>query len=171
MSTPPRRLRTILLLVAALVLTAAASAYAMTGLRPAAGDQPVVRTGLAAARNPLGAPNRTLGLSRVTVAPGAQIALHRHPGVQIATIARGTLSYWVVRGNVKVRRGDPDAPGGARLVRTIMAGQKGEILAGDWIAEAPGTIHRAANEGRAEIEILIASLFENGAPPSTPVRR
>lgn len=169
MTTFPRRLRTVLLLVAALALTAAASAYATTALR-AAGDQPVVRTALAESADPAGAKGRTLGLSRVTVEPGAQLALHRHPGTQIATIARGTLSYWVVRGSVEVRRGDPDAADGARLVRTIKAGQKGRVRTGDWIVERPGTIHRAANEGSVEIEILIASLFENGAPPSIAVR-
>ncbi|ADB51104.1 cupin domain-containing protein [Conexibacter woesei] len=169
MSTTPRRVRAVLLLVAALVLSAAAGAYATTVLRAAA-DAPVVRTALAEARDPAGAPGRTLGLSRVTVDPGAQLALHRHPGVQIATIARGTLSYWVVRGSVTVRRGDPDAPGGARVVRTIGAGEKGKVRTGDWIVENPGTIHRAANEGRVEIEILISSLFKDGEPPAIPVR-
>ncbi|HST38559.1 MAG TPA: hypothetical protein VLK58_03580, partial [Conexibacter sp.] len=87
------RLRTALLLVIALSFTAAASAYATTAL--IADNQPVVRTVLAEDPDPPGAPGRTLGLSRVTVAPGAELALHRHPGTQIANIARGTLTYWV----------------------------------------------------------------------------
>jgi hypothetical protein len=92
------RLRAILLLVTALVLTAAASAHATTALRarPAV-NAPVVRTVLAEDVDPTGAAGRTLGLSRVTVAPGAALALHRHPGTQIASIERGTLTYWVVR--------------------------------------------------------------------------
>lgn len=167
MSTSPRRVRAVLLIVVALLLGAAAGAYATTALRAAA--EPVVRTALAEAHDPAGAPGRTLGLSRVTVDPGAQLALHRHPGVQIATIARGTLSYWVLRGSVTVRRGDPDSAAGARVVRTIAAGQKGKVRTGDWIVEQPGTIHRAANEGSVQIEILISSLFKDGEPPAIPV--
>jgi quercetin dioxygenase-like cupin family protein len=158
------RLRAILLLVTALVLTAAASAHATTALRarPAV-NAPVVRTVLAEDVDPTGAAGRTLGLSRVTVAPGAALALHRHPGTQIASIERGTLTYWVVRGSVTVKRG-------ATVVRTIGAGQRGQVATGDWIVERPGTIHRAANRGRTTIVILIASLFTDGAPPSIPVK-
>jgi quercetin dioxygenase-like cupin family protein len=158
------RLRTILLLVAALVLTAAASAYATTTLRArTAARAPVVRTVLAEDPDPAGAAGRTLGLSRVTIAPGAELALHRHPGTQIASIERGTLTYWVVRGSVTVKRGD-------RVVRTIGAGQRGQVPTGDWIVERPGTVHHAANRGRTGIVILIASLFTDGAPPSIPVK-
>lgn len=170
MTASPRRLRTVLLFVAALALTAVASAVATTALRAASADPaPVVRTALAESRNPAGAKGETLGLSRVTVAPGAELALHRHPGTQIATIARGTLTYWVVRGAVEVRRGNPETPGGAKLVRTIRSGQRGQVRTGDWIVEKPGTIHHAANRGKVEIEILVATLFRNGAPPSIAV--
>jgi quercetin dioxygenase-like cupin family protein len=158
------RLRTMLLLAAALVLTAAASAYATTALHaPAAHDEPVVRTVLAEDPDPAGAAGRTLGLSRVTVAPGAELALHRHPGTQIATVQQGTLTYWVVRGSVTVKRGE-------KTVRTIGAGQRGVVRSGDWIVERPGTIHHAANQGRTGIVILIASLFTDGAPPSIAVK-
>lgn len=171
MTLPSRRVRTTLLLIAALALTALASAVATTALRAAPADPaPVVRTVLAEDRDPRGAKGQTLALSRVTVAPGAELALHRHPGTQIAQIARGTLTYWVVRGAVEVRRGDPDSATGAKLVRTIRAGQRGQIRTGDWIVEKPGTIHHAANRGKVEIEILIATLFKNGAPPSIAVR-
>lgn len=162
------RLRTVVLLVAALVLAAAASAYATTALQPhahataAAPAPPVARTVLAEDPDPAGARGLTLGLSRVTVAPGAQLALHRHPGTQIASIERGALTYWVVRGSVTVKHGD-------RVVRTIGADQHGLVRTGDSIVERPGTIHRAANRGRVTIVILIASLFTDGAPPSIPV--
>ncbi|MDO8187608.1 cupin domain-containing protein [Conexibacter sp. JD483] len=154
------RLRLALLLVLAATFGAAASALALS-VKPTA--EPVVRTVLAEDVDPPGAPGRTLGLSRVTVEPGAQLALHRHPGVQIANIARGTLTYWVVSGSVTVHRGD-------RALRTIRAGQRGEVRTGEWIVERPGTIHHAANRGKVEIEILIATLFKDGAPPSIPVR-
>lgn len=171
MPTVPRRLHALALLVAALALTAAASAYATTALHAGAADRaPVVRTVLAEDADPAGARGYTLGLSRVTVDPGAELALHRHPGTQIATIERGTLTYWVLRGAVQVRRGDPDSPAGASLVRTIGAGERGVVRTGDWIVERPGTIHHAANRGRTEISILISTLFRDGAPPSIAVR-
>jgi quercetin dioxygenase-like cupin family protein len=173
MTTIPRRLRTALLVALAMALAAAASAYATTAIRPAARASvaaPVVRTVLAEGRDPSGAPGLTLGLSRVTVAPGAELALHRHPGTQSSYVARGTLSYWVVRGAVEVRRGAANDPAGATRVRRIGPGQHGRIAAGDWIVERPGTIHRAANRGRTPIVILIASLFRNGAPPSIAVQ-
>lgn len=159
------RLRTVVLLIVALLLTAAASAYATTTLTGhASATAAVVRTVLVESPDPTGAPGRTLGLSRVTVAPGAKLALHRHPGTQIASISRGALTYWVVRGKATVKRGD-------RVVRTITAGQHFTIPTGDSLIEPNGTIHRAANQGSVPIVILIASLFTDGAPPSTPVTK
>ncbi|HST40720.1 MAG TPA: hypothetical protein VLK58_14490, partial [Conexibacter sp.] len=80
-----------------------------------------------------------------------------------ANIARCTLTYWVVRGAVTVHRGD-------RVLRTIRSGQRGQVRTGEWIVENPGTIHHAANRGEVQIEILIATLFKDGAPPSIPVK-
>jgi quercetin dioxygenase-like cupin family protein len=172
-SSRPRRVRTVLLVALALALTAAGGALAATAIRPAARtalDQPVVRTVLAEGVDPAGAGGQTLGLSRVTIGPGAQLATHRHPGTQASYVARGTLTYWVVRGpGVEVRRGSSADPGGSTLVRRIDPGEHGRIAAGQWIVERPGTIHHAANRGDVGIVILIASLFRDGAPPSIAV--
>jgi len=161
------RRRSILAAFCALVAVAALSAYA--GAQMAGGPEPVVREALAQDVNPAGAQGRTLGLSRVDVQPGAQLALHRHPGVQIARIDQGVLTYTVVTGAVNVRRGNPEVK--ATKVRTIRAGQTAPIRAGQWIVEKPGTIHRAANRGKKTIVIYISSLFRNGAPPAIPVVR
>lgn len=161
------RRRSILVALCALAAVAALSAYA--GAQMAGGPEPVVREALAQDVNPAGAKGRTLGLSRVDVQPGAQLALHRHPGVQIARIDQGVLTYTVVTGAVNVWRGNPEDK--ATKVRTIRAGQTAPIRAGQWIVEKPGTIHRAANRGRKTIVIYISSLFRNGAPPAIPVVR
>jgi quercetin dioxygenase-like cupin family protein len=157
------------LALAVLVLggVAGAAAYAALVAEPAA-PVPVVRTALAEAPDPSGAKDRTLGLSRVTVAPGAVLALHRHPGTQAAYVARGTLTYSVVRGAVRVRQGAPGS-GQVDLVRRIGAGQTGRIRAGEWIVERPGTIHHAANRGSRRIVIYLATLFRSGRPPAIPV--
>lgn len=162
-----KRRHSILVALCALLAVAALSAYA--GAQMAGDPQPVVREALAQDVNPAGGKGRTLGLSRVDVQPGAKLALHRHPGVQIARIDEGVLTYTVVTGAVNVWRGNPEVK--ATKVRTIAAGQTAPIRAGQWIIEKPGTIHRAANRGKATIVIYISSLFRNGAPPAIPVER
>ena len=160
-----RRRHSIVAALCALLAVAALSAYA--GAQTAGGPQPVVREALAQDVNPAGGKGRTLGLSRVDVQPGAKLALHRHPGVQIARIDEGVLTYAVVTGAVSVWRGNPEVK--ATKVRTIGAGETAPIRAGQWIVEKPGTIHRAANRGKRTIVIYISSLFRNGAPPAIPV--
>ncbi len=75
----------------------------------------------------------------------------------------------MIEGHVTIRRGDPDAPGGARVVRRVKAGQKVRITTGEWLVEEPDAIHRAANEGRVPVEIEITSLVKTGQPLSLPV--
>lgn len=144
-----------------MLFAAAASAYAVTASTGSSAREPIQRVVLGQAAKTVGAKGRTLGLSRVTIAPGAALDFHHHPGTQVSQVTRGTLTYWVRTGGVTVRRGD-------RVVRTIRAGQHGKIPAGDWIVEQPGTIHRGANRGRTQVVILIASLYRTGAPPSIP---
>jgi quercetin dioxygenase-like cupin family protein len=154
-------LRTASIALAVLAAAALGGAATVLAITPV-GPPPVVRTALAEAPNPAGAPGKTLGLSRVTVAPGGALPLHRHPGTQTAYIARGELTYTVVTGQVIVRRGNPETD--ARVVRTITSGQTAVIRAGSWIVERPGTIHRAANRGGQQIVIWLATLFRTGAP-------
>jgi quercetin dioxygenase-like cupin family protein len=163
-----RRLRIALLALAVLALSAGVGVGVGAAIAPV-DPEPVVRTALAEAADPAGAPGKTLGLSRVTVEPGAELALHRHPGTQTAYVARGALTYTVVTGSVAVRRGNPES--GARIVRTIRGGETAVIRAGTWIVERPGTIHRARNAGDARIVIWLATLFRTGAPPAIPVER
>jgi hypothetical protein len=124
------------------------------------------RESLAATDKPEGAKGKTLGLSRVTVPPGAELALHHHEGTQIAHIAKGTLSYTVVEGSVEVRKGAADED--PKLVRKIKAGETGRIKAGQWIVEQRSDRHMAANRGEQKIVIYLATLLDRGAPPATP---
>lgn len=151
-----------LALVASFALGAVMPALGKTELAPT-----VVRSALAQTDKVQGAPGRTLVLSRVTVDPGATLALHRHRGTQIARVEAGTLTYSVRSGSVPVRSGEADQK--PRLVRTIAAGQTGQIRAGQWIVEQPWVIHHARNAGKVPVEIVLATLLEKGAPPSTSV--
>lgn len=154
-----------------LVLLALAGAFAAGAFLPAFGNSAegvtVVRNALAQATTVQGAPNRTMVLSKVKVPSGAVLSLHRHRGTQIARVQSGTLTYTVRSGSVTVRTGEADQ--NPQVVRTIKAGQRGEINAGEWIVEQPSVIHEATNLGGKTVVLYVATLLETGAPPSTPV--
>lgn len=157
----PRSTRVVAAVVAAFALGVCATAIY------AAVPAPVVREPLASVDNPVGGKGRTLGLTRVTVPAGAQLALHHHSGTQIAYVAQGVLTYTVKSGSVPVMHGPAD--GTATLMRHIKAGQRGSISAGQWIVEQPTTIHRAGNNGSKPVVIYLATYFPIGSPPSVPV--
>ena len=107
-------------LVAIAIPAVAAGGYAVAAGQP-------TRSDLASAKNPVGGKGRTLGLTRVTIPAGAQLAAHTHPGTEIARIEHGTLTYTVERnGSVPVYRGDA---GSARKLRTLRPGQTARLRA------------------------------------------
>jgi len=148
-----------------LLVAVAAGAYAV-GASSQTSPQ-ATRTALAQAVDPVGAKGRTLGLSRVTIPPHVQLALHHHAGTQIAYVQKGTLTYFVKTGTVKVFRGAADQH--PRVVRRVTAGKTGKVFAGEWVIEQPHVIHFGANDGHHTVVILLATLFANGSPPSIPV--
>ena len=153
-------------LIIVLLVAVAAGAYAVGASSQTTGGQ-ASRAALAQAVNPVGAKGRTLGLSRVTIPPHVQLGLHHHAGTQIAYIQRGTLTYTVRTGAVKVYRGAADQH--PRVVRTVTAGHSGKVFTGEWVIEQPQVIHFGANNGSTPVVILLATLFTNGSPPSIPV--
>jgi quercetin dioxygenase-like cupin family protein len=152
-------------LLATALLVPVAGAYAAGVAHDQAGQ--ATRVVLAQAVNPTGAHGRTLALSRVTIPARTQLALHRHPGTQVAYIQRGTLTYTVKSGVVNVYRGAADQS--PRVVRRVRAGHTGVVHTGEWVVERPTTVHFGANTGDKPLVILLATLFENGKPPSIPV--
>jgi quercetin dioxygenase-like cupin family protein len=126
-----------------------------------------IRNALAQTSQVQGAPGRTMVLSRVVVEPGAKLATHHHLGTQIARVQAGVLTYTVRRGSAVVRSGESDQS--PILVRKIAAGQTAAIRPGEWIVEQPSDVHEAANRGTAPVVLYLATLLQQGAPPSTPV--
>ena len=154
------------LLIGVIVLAGTATvAYAAGAARRAPAQ--ATRTVLAQAVDPPGGRGRTLGLSRVRIPPHTRLALHRHPGVQLAYVQKGTLSYTVERGVVKVYRGNADQD--PVVVRRISDGQSGRVHPGEWVIERPRVVHFGANHGDRPVVILLATLFRNGMPASIPV--
>lgn len=151
--------------VTALLAMTAVGAYAAVAARRDAAQ--ATRIVLAQAVNPTGAKGRTLALSRVTIPAHTTLALHRHPGTQIAYIEKGTLTYTVKSGSVPIYSGQADKS--PRLVRRVGDGKTGEVRPGEWVIEKPTSIHFGANRGDTPVVILLATLFTNGSPPSIPV--
>ena len=125
-----------------------------------------LRSGLAESSRVVGAPGRTMVLSKVTVPPGVKLALHHHQGTQISRVTAGTLTYTVRRGHAEVFEGESDEQ---NLVRRIVAGQTARITTGQWLLEQPSDDHEAANRGSTPVVIYLSTLLRTGAPPSSPV--
>lgn len=158
------RILAVLALAAAVALGALLpSAFGRDGAAPTA-----VRSALAETSRVQGAPDRTMVLSRVTVPPGARLALHHHLGTQIAHVESGTLTYTVRQGRAVVWEGESDQH--PRKVRTIAAGQTARLRPEQWIVEQPSDLHEAANRGGDPVVLYIATLLKTGAPPATPVQ-
>jgi quercetin dioxygenase-like cupin family protein len=125
---------------------------------PGASPAAVVRTELGTTL-PDTAPGQRLGLWRVSIPAGADLPAHWHPGVQLARIETGTLTYSVLTGMLTILH--PDG-----TTTTATAGQTVDIPAGTSVVEQPGAEHSAANLGDAPIEIVLATLFEVDEPPA-----
>jgi quercetin dioxygenase-like cupin family protein len=159
----PLRSRTMFVLFTILAAGIVTGSYATAALR--ATPKPAVRDPLASVSNPINGKGETLGLDKVTIPVGTVLALHHHPGSDIAYVQQGELTYSVKSGHVTVMSGPASAP---RVVRQISAGQTGTLKAGDWIAENPSVIHHAANNGKQPIVIYISWLYPIGAPAAIP---
>ena len=123
---------------------------------------PVVREILARTTNPPGAPGHDLTLVRYTIAPGAELAPHVHPGVQLAAIESGTLSYRVISGTATIHRG-VDAAGEPASVEQVAGPADTELGAGDVVVEPAELHHFGANRTAAPVIILATLITEAGA--------
>jgi quercetin dioxygenase-like cupin family protein len=116
---------------------------------------------------PSTAPGQDLQLTRVIIPAGMDIATHTHPGPQLATIAEGTLTFTVIRGQVHLTR---QAGSGEARTSTVTAGQTIELDVGDAVLEPAGVVHSARNAGDVAVVIYLSSLFPTGAPASSPAQ-
>jgi quercetin dioxygenase-like cupin family protein len=142
------------------------TATATSAAGEATAAPPIVRD-LLGSGSPETAPGQTLGLYRFTIAPGATLPVHVHPGMQIAWIETGELTYHVLKGEVPVGRAD--AGDGGSPTETLAAGETTVLRPGDWVIETPGAVHFAENPGDEPIVIWGATLFAADAPPAISV--
>ncbi len=106
--------------------------------------------------DPPGAPGRTLTLMRYDIAPGAQLSPHIHPGLQMAHIDSGTLTYTVVSGTAQVRRAGSTADEPLTGPTTTTLGP------GDAVIELGDMVHFGANDGDVPVIITATLLTEDG---------
>ena len=164
MKALPQLRRAVLIPVASLALLGSGVGIGVAVSAVAADDPApvtVTRQALAEVIAPPGAPHRTLGLSKVIVMPGAQLASHHHPGAQLGYIAEGTLTYTVETGSAKLMKGSGDDP---TLVRKIKPGDTVKVRSGQWLVEEEGEIHHASNRGTIPVVIYLSTLFKTGKP-------
>jgi quercetin dioxygenase-like cupin family protein len=139
---------------------AAATTKPGTTTAPAVGG--VVKDILGADVDPPGAPGRTLTLIRYTIQAAAKLAPHIHPGVQLASIQSGTLTYTVVSGTIPVKHPDGSTE---NLVGPITT----TLHPGDAVTEVDGVVHFGANDTTEPVIILATLLTEDGMPLAVPV--
>jgi len=113
--------------------------------------------------DPPGAPGRTLTLIRYTIAPGAKLAAHIHPGVQMASIQSGSLTYTVVSGTATVRRAPPGPTEEVAGPANITLNQ------GDSVIEKGDMVHFGANTTGQPVVIVATLLTEDGQDLAVPV--
>jgi quercetin dioxygenase-like cupin family protein len=145
-----------------IVVAIAACSSASMSAAPSGSAAVTVRTVLASGAPSFAAPGYEMDLARYTIPPHAKLAPHHHPGMQLAYIESGTLTYTVIEGTVTVHAIDGST-------RTIGPGQTGQIRTGEWLTETPEIVHFGANETDQPISILASSLFVQGDPPAIVV--
>ncbi|WP_099237561.1 cupin domain-containing protein [Synechococcus sp. BDU 130192] len=118
--------------------------------------QTVTRTVLAEGL-PEAAPNQILELVRYEIPPFATLPPHIHPGLQIARVEFGLLTYAVIEGTALITRTD-----GTK--ETLTAGQKTLLKPGDAVTESEGMVHFGQNETPDPVIVLATSLLTVGEP-------
>mgnify|MGYP001492122705 CR=1 FL=1 len=130
---------------------------------PAGAAGAVVKDILGTEVDPPGAPGRTLTLIRYTIPPGAALAPHIHPGVQLASIRSGRLTYNVVDGVAIVRRA------GATTDEKLVGPTSTVLRPGDAVTEVDGMVHFGANDTKKPIVIEATLITKTGEDLAVPV--
>jgi len=143
-----------LALIGGIALTApTATAFAQDVATPDAYGGSVVKEVLGE-DEPDTATGETLALTRYTIPAGAELPVHTHPGVQIATVESGELTYHVVEGELYVTRADGTQ-------ETVTAGGTVVFEEGDSWIEPEGMIHYAENLTDEDVVLMATSLLES----------
>src|SRR3954451_9102030 len=108
-----------------LVLAALTKASPSPEATPATVRQ-ILATGL-----PPAAPGQTLDLVRYDIPPGTTLAVHVHPGMQVAWVDSGELTYHVIKGAGQIGRAANASGGAPGATETFAAGGSTVLDPGD----------------------------------------
>ena len=113
--------------------------------------------------DPADAPGELFELARYTIPAGTVLPVHTHPGVQMAIVESGTLTYHVVAdGEVLITRAD-----GTEEVAG--PGETVTFEVGDAWVEAEGMVHYAENLTDQPVVLISSSLFDADEPSAEVV--
>jgi len=114
-------------------------------------------------------PNKRLTLLRLTLAPGASMFAHTHPGQLVVAIESGTMIYTVLNGDGASVRGGAGTPIAEEV---IPPGTETTFGPGEFLVEPPGVAHTYRNPGEEPVVLLISALVGFDVffqPVETPV--
>ena len=100
-------------------------------------------------------PGQALLQLRVTLAPGAVVPSHIHPGNLVFSVDSGEVTYTAIEGSVPVSWAEAGTP---VAETTLSAGEEVVLHEGDWLFEQRGTIHEVRNSGDTPAVLLISAL-------------
>jgi quercetin dioxygenase-like cupin family protein len=104
-------------------------------------------------------PGKTLVLLRVTLAPGAVVPSHVHPGQLVVAVESGMAGYTTLQGAALV-----GAAGTPTAVELSTPGQEVLLGPGEWFLEEPSVKHIVRNAGDEPLVLLVSALVTTNAP-------
>lgn len=111
-------------------------------------------------------PGQALLQLRVTLAPGAVVPPHIHPGDLVFSVESGTLGYTVLAGSVPVSWAGAGTPIASEA---LDPGTEVILQSGDWLSEPSGTLHITRNPGDMPTVLLISALVAADQPFLQPM--
>ena len=114
---------------------------------------------------PPGAPGYGLQLVRVTFAPGAEVAAHRHSGGTVTTQISGSHAFTVLKGNARlIRAGTATPAAGAEAGEPMELGREYTIEVGDVMVFDEMVVHTAHNPTSEPAVLMEAQLRASDRP-------
>lgn len=141
---------------------------ALAPVLPTVAGEPIIREILARSDDPPRAQGSRLTLVRYTIAPGAELTPHVHPGVQMAAIVGGVLSYRVLDGTVVIQR-SVGADGEPAEVEVVTGPAETALYPGDAVVEDGRMLHYGSNRTNEPVHIMAALLTEPGTDLAQPI--
>ena len=153
------------LVIAAMLLTILALAPTIARAQdPAATPDPfagVTTVALAAGPSAV-ASDSTLLLLRITMAPGAEILSHQHPGDVALTVESGTFGTTFTHGTGTITRAASD--GGTPVSETPESNVEQTLTAGDSLTYGADSHHIMRNAGDDDLVLLVSALLASDQP-------